>query len=136
MLQPAERLRFLLEPAQQFRAGKPGLDDFQRDGAAGLVLFRLVDGAHAAFADQAQDAIAPDRLRQRPELLPHRPLKDPFALGRLHQQGFHVPLQLVIALAHFGEERAAVTRLALQCALTEALHALPALGGHGVWARL
>ena len=41
VLQPAERLRFLFEAAQQLRAGKSGLDDLQRDGAARLIPARL-----------------------------------------------------------------------------------------------
>ena len=65
MLQPAERLRFLREAAQQLGAGESRLDDLERDRAARLILLGLVDGAHAAFADQANDAVAADRGRQR-----------------------------------------------------------------------
>ena len=41
VLQPAERLRFLFEAAQQLTADKAGLDDLQGDGAARLLLLGL-----------------------------------------------------------------------------------------------
>ena len=65
MLQPAEHLRFLCEAAQQLGAGQSRLDDLERDRAAGLLLLGLVDRAHAALADQTNDAVAADRGRQR-----------------------------------------------------------------------
>ena len=46
------------------------------------------------------------------------------------QQGFDVPSQLVIVQADLGQERAAIVRFALQGALAEVFHALPALGSH------
>ena len=49
MLQPAQRLRLLLEAAQHLGAGPGGLDHFERDTAPGLVLLGLVDRAHSAL---------------------------------------------------------------------------------------
>ena len=66
MLQPAERLRFLCEAAQQLGAGQSRLDDLQRHRAAGLILLSLIDGAHAALTDQANDPVAADPGGQRP----------------------------------------------------------------------
>ena len=61
MLQPAECLRLLLEAAQQFGACEARLDDLECDSAAGLILLRLVDGAHAAFTEKAQNPVVSDR---------------------------------------------------------------------------
>jgi hypothetical protein len=52
MLQAAKRLRL--------RACQARLDDFQRDGSAGLILLRFVNGAHSAFADETRDLVAPN----------------------------------------------------------------------------
>src|SRR5262245_12166648 len=41
MLQAAERFGFLIEPPQQGRTGHPGLDHFERYGAARMLLLRL-----------------------------------------------------------------------------------------------
>ena len=60
MLQSAERLRFLLEPAKQFGTGQAGLDDFQGHSPPGLILFGFIDGAHAAFADQPENPVTAD----------------------------------------------------------------------------
>ena len=145
MLQPAERLRLALEAAQELRVGQAWLDDFQRDDPARVILFRLVDRAHASFADQAQHPVTPDGRRQPsrrrgggarrtgrdPRRLPHRRVEDAFALSRLQQQRFHFPLQLGIVRADPGEERGAIARRMFQDALTDVLHALPAFGSHG-----
>src|SRR5262249_55215852 len=64
MLQTTEGLRFLLEAAQEFGVGQPGLEDLERNGAPRMILFRLVDRAHAPFADDADDAIAGNRRRE------------------------------------------------------------------------
>ena len=65
MLQPAERLRFLSEAAQQLGTDQSRFDDFECNRTPGLILLGLVDRAHAAFADQTNDAVAADRGRQR-----------------------------------------------------------------------
>ena len=63
MLQPAKRLRLLLEPAQHLGAGPGGLNHLERDSAPRLVLLGLVDRAHPALAQQAHDAVTPDAGR-------------------------------------------------------------------------
>ena len=62
VLQAAEDLGFVLEAAQMRRAGQPGTNHLQRDAAMGPILLRLVDDAHRAFADDAEDAIRADSL--------------------------------------------------------------------------
>jgi len=64
VVETAESLRLELEAAQQFAIGPGGLDDFERDCAAGLVLLSLVDRTHSALAEQAENAVAADRGRQ------------------------------------------------------------------------
>jgi len=63
MLESAERLRFALEPFEHLPAGQASPDDFQRDPTAGGLLLGLVHRPHAAFAKDADDAIASDLLR-------------------------------------------------------------------------
>ena|SRR5215813_4488748 len=59
MLKPRENLHFTPEQAHAVGIGSgDGADDFQRDVAAGLILLGEVDGAHAAFADFLEDAVA------------------------------------------------------------------------------
>jgi hypothetical protein len=65
MVKASESLKFALEAAHQFRAGESRLQDFDRYFAARLVLFGFVNGAHAAFAKQANDALVAD-LREFP----------------------------------------------------------------------
>jgi hypothetical protein len=60
MVETAESLRLQLEPAQQFAVGPCGLDDLERDLAAGLVLLSLVDRTHSALAEQANNAVVAD----------------------------------------------------------------------------
>ena len=50
VLQPAERLRLMFKPSQQFWSGAAGLDYLKSYAAARLFLFRFIDGPHAAFA--------------------------------------------------------------------------------------
>ena len=57
VLESTERQRFLFEAAKQLTADKAGLDHFQGDGAARLLLFRLVHGSHAALTENSNDAI-------------------------------------------------------------------------------
>ena len=64
MLQSCKNLRFSLEAPEKFRIGKTGLDDLERDCTPGLLLFRFVHGAHAAFANQPDDPVTPNGLRQ------------------------------------------------------------------------
>ena len=65
MLQATQRLRLVLETAQHFPGRVSGANHLQRDDAMGRFLLRLEDRAHPAFAQQPQDAIPPDRGRQR-----------------------------------------------------------------------
>ena len=57
MLQARQRIGLTLEAAQQFRSRHTRLDDLQRDDAVRLLLFGLVDRAHAALAQQLQNAV-------------------------------------------------------------------------------
>jgi len=81
MVQTPQRLRLLLETAQQIRAGPCGLDDFPRDPAPRLVRLRLVDRAGAALAQQAKDAAAADGGRN-PPLISRRRLQPMEGLQR------------------------------------------------------
>ncbi len=65
MVQPCQRVGLLRETPQQARAGPGAFDHFERNDAAGLILFSLVDRAHAAFAEQAKDAVVADASRDR-----------------------------------------------------------------------
>ena len=65
MAQPTEDLRLAGEALQQEVRGEAGPEDLEGDGAARVVLLGLVDGPHAALAEQAHDAVAADPRRQR-----------------------------------------------------------------------
>ena len=65
MLEPGEDLGFVAEAFHERGCDQSGADHLQRDGAAGIVLFGFVDGAHAPFAVAAENAIAPERRRHR-----------------------------------------------------------------------
>jgi hypothetical protein len=60
VLQSTEGVGFLLKPPQQFRTRHAGLDDFERDRSAGLVLLSLIDDAHTPFIDETENAISAD----------------------------------------------------------------------------
>ena len=63
VVQPAQDLRLLGEALQQGGRDEAGADHLQGDGAARVVLLRLVDGPHAALAEQAHNAVVADALR-------------------------------------------------------------------------
>jgi hypothetical protein len=65
VVQAAEDLRLLVEAPEQRRRDEAGPDHLHGDGAARVVLLRLVDGANAPLADQPQDAVAAD-VKRRP----------------------------------------------------------------------
>ena len=65
MRQPPEHLGLELETAQVSTRGEPGLDQLQRDVASRVLLLGLVDDAHAAAADLAQDAVGADAFGER-----------------------------------------------------------------------
>jgi len=60
MLKPSQHLRLLLETPQQGRAGEARLDHLERYVSARLLLFRFVDRAHPALADDPQDQVTAD----------------------------------------------------------------------------
>jgi hypothetical protein len=64
VLQPAKRLRFLLEPPQHLGAGSAGFDDLKCHPAAGLFLFGLIYHPHAAFTQEPQNPIPANGGRQ------------------------------------------------------------------------
>jgi hypothetical protein len=57
MLEAGEGLRFEFETAQIPLGGEGRLNDFEGNRAAGLDLLGFVDSTHAAFSDEAEDAI-------------------------------------------------------------------------------
>ena len=60
VVQPALELRLLGEALQERRRQEARADDLKGDRAARVVLLGLVDDAHAAFAQAAQDAVGAD----------------------------------------------------------------------------
>ena len=54
MLQPAEHLGFVLEPAEDVRMTETAPEHFDRDRAARPILLRRIDDAHAAGAERVQ----------------------------------------------------------------------------------
>ena len=70
MLQPAERLGFLLEAAQQLVAGNAQPDYLERHDAVRILLLGLIDGSHSAFSEQCQDAISANGGRKQAALTP------------------------------------------------------------------
>jgi hypothetical protein len=56
-LQTSQGLRLRLEAAKRFRARPRGFDHFQSNQAPRLALFRLIDHAHPALAEQAKNSI-------------------------------------------------------------------------------
>ena len=69
VLEPAQDLSFMVKPLDELRCDHPGPDHLERDGAARVILFGLVDRAHAPFPVTAEDAIAAD-LNGQPRLSP------------------------------------------------------------------
>jgi hypothetical protein len=69
--QPAQRLGLALEkPEVQLVDVLPAADHLQCDAATRLALLRLVDDAHSAFAELAQDPVIADRLPDGRRLAP------------------------------------------------------------------
>ncbi len=64
MPEPAQDLGFVAEAADEFGRNEAGADHLEGNGAARVVLFGLVNGAHATFAVLAEDAIAARYERQ------------------------------------------------------------------------
>ena len=64
VLQPAQRLRLVLEAAEHLAGGISRADHLQGHGAMRELLLRLVDRAHPALTEQANDAIPPNPRRQ------------------------------------------------------------------------
>ena len=60
VVQSAEDLRLAGEALEQGRAGESGAEELEGDGATRVVLLRLVDRAHAAFAQHSHHAVAGD----------------------------------------------------------------------------
>ena len=60
VVQPGQDLGLVGEALEQGGGGQAGADDLEGHRAARVVLLCLVDGAHAAFAEQAEDAIVGD----------------------------------------------------------------------------
>ena len=65
VVQPAQDLGLVGEALEERGRGEAGADDLEGDSAARAVLLRLVDGAHAALAQQADDGIVGDAHRGR-----------------------------------------------------------------------
>src|SRR5262249_19809585 len=57
MLQPPERLRFLLKAAEGFRVAHAGLDDLESHRTSRMLLFRFVNSTHPSLADQPQNSV-------------------------------------------------------------------------------
>ena len=64
---PADQTTFIVEGDAQVTIDesntKAGPNHLEGDGAAGVVLLRLVDDAHSSLAEQAQDAVVADPRR-------------------------------------------------------------------------
>ncbi len=60
MLEVAEDFCLKLKAAQHLARAQPWGDDLQGDSSAGVFLARLVDDAHAAFADFLNDLVSAD----------------------------------------------------------------------------
>ena len=66
VLQTSQGLGFALEELHLLLVHQPAApDDLQGDGPAGMLLLRLVDHAHPAFAELADQPIAADPLAER-----------------------------------------------------------------------
>jgi hypothetical protein len=101
-------------------------------------LLGLVDLAHAALADETEDAVGTNLLS---------PGEYPGARGPLRieectgppvggEQGLDLPSQVGVARAPLGEEARSVGLLHIQALLQEPLHELPSLGVHRAPLRL
>jgi hypothetical protein len=64
MLKASEKLGLVLEAPQARGIPEPRTNHLQRHAAVGALLFGLVDHAHGAFPDDAQDAVRPDSVRK------------------------------------------------------------------------
>ncbi len=61
-MQATEDLRLVLEALRARGGRETGVQDLERDRAPRILLLRLVHDAHAAFAEQIEDAVAADAL--------------------------------------------------------------------------
>ena len=58
-MQPAQDLGLVVEPLDDGGRGEAGADDLEGHSAAWAILLRLVDGAHAALANDLQHLVMP-----------------------------------------------------------------------------
>ena len=61
VVEPAEDLGLEPEALEHARRQQPPAHDLERDAPARRALLGLVDGAHSALTEQAQDAVARDQ---------------------------------------------------------------------------
>src|SRR5690606_38447629 len=64
VLEPGEQRRLLLETPERGGSHDLAAQGFDRDGPLRVLLFRLVDDAHAARSEDTQDPISADRSRK------------------------------------------------------------------------
>ena len=143
MLQAAERLGFVLEPAQSLGGSQTGSNHLDGNSAARLFLLGFVDCPHPTFTEQADNAIAADnsgvqwgatrghgRHRQRPcRHLHRRCLEEIFSSRRIEERHDFQPKTLIPA-AGLRYEACPVGVLLVKRGVIQALDLLPALRFH------
>ena len=139
MLQPGQRLRFLPEPPQPLGSRQAEPDHFERHYPPRLLLLGFVHRAHAAFAQQPQDAIPSNRWRKGwrgrhghiPGCYLDRPLFQKAALPiGLFQQRPDLLLERFVAVRGALYPRRSPARVLFQSSVVNSLDLLPPLRLH------
>ena len=145
MAEAGQGLHLPLEQAQAALVGEAAADHLERDAAARVLLLRLVDDAHAAFADAAQDPEAADGARRGwgwacspasgaapTSVASNRAavLDEASGLAMGREQGLRLRLELEVAGAGLAEERGAAIRRLRERRREDLPDAHPAFGRH------
>jgi hypothetical protein len=140
MVQRRQYVRFMAETRQPIRIVHKCIgQNLERHLARQLCILRAIDLAHAAFADQIDDAIGADhragreirRDAERRSSHVHQRAIDQSWRARLREQRFDLTSQLGVVTTHAGKVRASRSRLLLHRRLIDARDLLPAFRRHG-----
>src|SRR6266850_4330034 len=85
MLQSSQRLGLLLESPQQLFAGTSGLNHLHCNCAPGMLLFRFIDDAHTAFAQNTNYLIVADAVICRQQNIMRRRIGKRFRAIGVHE---------------------------------------------------
>src|SRR5262249_36488933 len=129
MLETPERMRFLLEAAQNLGNRQARLHHFECYLAARSLLLCLVYNTHSAFTDQTQDSIGADRPRRAWSGTPTcHTFQKPRSCNILIEERLDFAAQFFVPTAGFSEKCSPSSWVALDRLLIHHHNLFPALG--------